>query len=124
MLTIESYRLDLNALLNIRLPVDVMRARNSAGIRWGTDHNLYRGTFYKASLIVSTLGGTQIFKILNMARIKLIEHFRVPPRWLFVKITDDEGGAGWGEATLEGHTEAVEGMLEGIMATIMGLEAK
>lgn len=59
-----------------------------------------------------------------MAKIKIIEYFRVPPRWLFVKITDAEDASGWGEATLEGHTEAVEGMLEGIKAIIVGFEAR
>jgi L-alanine-DL-glutamate epimerase-like enolase superfamily enzyme len=32
-----------------------------------------------------------------MAKIKSVERFRVKPRWLFVKITDDEGRVGWGE---------------------------
>lgn len=40
-----------------------------------------------------------------MAKIKSVEYFRVPPRWLFVKITDEDGGVGWGEASLEGHTQ-------------------
>lgn len=39
-----------------------------------------------------------------MPKIALIEYFRVPPRWLFVKITDEEGKVGWGEASLEGNT--------------------
>ena len=47
-----------------------------------------------------------------MAPIKQMEYFRVPPRWLFVKITDAEGNVGWGEASLEGHTQAVEGCLD------------
>ena len=29
-----------------------------------------------------------------MAKIGLIEYFRVPPRWLFIKITDDESNFG------------------------------
>lgn len=37
-----------------------------------------------------------------MVNIKTVEYFRVPPRWLFVKITDEEGKVGWGEASLEG----------------------
>ncbi|KAK9357627.1 enolase C-terminal domain-like protein [Lipomyces starkeyi] len=41
-------------------------------------------------------------------RIKSIETFRVPPRWLFVKVETEKGIIGWGEATLEGHSEAVE----------------
>ena len=58
-----------------------------------------------------------------MAPIKIIEYFRVMPRWLFVKITDSEGNHGWGEATLEGHTEAIEGTLNGFINRFTGLEA-
>lgn len=61
---------------------------------------------------------------LPMARIKTVEYFRVKPRWLFVKITDDQGGYGWGEGTLEGHTKAVEGALDEIIERIIGLEAE
>jgi galactonate dehydratase len=59
-----------------------------------------------------------------MAKIKTVERFRVKPRWLFVKITDDRGRVGWGEATLEGHDLAVEGALDEIIVRIVGLEAK
>jgi len=33
--------------------------------------------------------------------IKTIEHFRVKPRWLFVRVETEKGIVGWGEATLE-----------------------
>jgi galactonate dehydratase len=59
-----------------------------------------------------------------MAKIKSIEHFRVKPRWLFVKITDEEGNFGWGEATLEGHSLAVEGALDEVITRIVGQEAE
>jgi L-alanine-DL-glutamate epimerase-like enolase superfamily enzyme len=59
-----------------------------------------------------------------MAKIKTVEHFRVKPRWLFVKLTDEDGKVGWGEATLEGHDLAVQGALEEIIVRIIGLEAK
>ena len=59
----------------------------------------------------------------TMAPIDRIEYFRVLPRWLFVKITDSAGNAGWGEATLEGHTEAIEGTLDGYIARFTGHEA-
>lgn len=58
-----------------------------------------------------------------LPKIALIEHFRVKPRWLFVKVTDDAGNFGWGEATLEGHSRAVEGALDEIIERIVGLEA-
>lgn len=45
------------------------------------------------------------------------------PRWLFVKVCDEEGRFGWGEGTLEGHSLAVEGALDEIIARIVGYEA-
>lgn len=59
-----------------------------------------------------------------MAKIKSIEYFRVKPRWLFVKVTDDQGRFGWGEGTLEGHTQAVEGALDEVIVRLVGLEAE
>lgn len=59
-----------------------------------------------------------------MAKIKAVEYFRVKPRWLMVKITDENGEYGWGEATLEGHDLAVEGALDEMVPRIIGLEAK
>lgn len=59
-----------------------------------------------------------------MGKIASLEYFRVPPRWLFVKITDDAGNVGWGEASLEGHTQSVEGCLDAWRDQYVGLEAK
>lgn len=59
----------------------------------------------------------------SLPKIKSIEYFRVKPRWLFVKVTDDNGGYGWGEATLEGHTKAVEGTLDEMAERLIGYVA-
>lgn len=59
-----------------------------------------------------------------MAKIKTIEYFRVLPRWLFVKVCDEQGNCGWGESTLEGHTLAVEGCLESLRGRFVGYEAE
>jgi galactonate dehydratase len=40
-------------------------------------------------------------------RITSIETFLVQPRWLFCKISTDDGISGWGEASLEGRSETV-----------------
>ncbi|TMM56755.1 galactonate dehydratase [Maribacter algarum] len=40
--------------------------------------------------------------------IEKIELFRVPPRWLFLKITTREGIIGWGEPVVEGKASTVE----------------
>ena len=60
----------------------------------------------------------------TMGKIAKLEYFRVPPRWLFVKVTDDEGRAGWGEATLEGHSQPVEGCLEAWAERLVGMDAE
>ncbi|KAF2478204.1 uncharacterized protein BDR25DRAFT_330733 [Lindgomyces ingoldianus] len=58
-----------------------------------------------------------------MGKIASIEYFRVPPRWVFVKIVDEAGNFGWGEASLEGHTQAVEGCLDAWIERYVGFEA-
>jgi galactonate dehydratase len=40
----------------------------------------------------------------------------VKPRWLFVKITDDANGVGWGEATFEGALSELRDRLIGAVA--------
>jgi galactonate dehydratase len=40
-------------------------------------------------------------------KITQIELFKVPPRWLFVKVSTDEGLFGWGEPIVEGHADTV-----------------
>jgi len=40
-------------------------------------------------------------------KIKEMEIFKVPPRWLFLKITTDDGIVGWGEPIVEGKADTV-----------------
>jgi galactonate dehydratase len=53
-------------------------------------------------------------------KIARIETFRVPPRWLFVRVEAADGTVGWGEASLEGHAEAVEGAFEALRDRFIG----
>jgi galactonate dehydratase len=55
-----------------------------------------------------------------MMKIGRIETFYVPPRWLFVRVESDDGAVGWGEASLEGHAEAVDGAFEAIRDRFIG----
>jgi len=55
-----------------------------------------------------------------MMKIGRIETFYVPPRWLFVRVESDDGAVGWGEASLEGHAEAVHGAFEAIRDRFIG----
>ncbi|MEC0301049.1 hypothetical protein P4711_24745 [Peribacillus castrilensis] len=41
-------------------------------------------------------------------KIIKISLFKVPPRWLFLKIDTDEGISGWGESVVEECAEAVK----------------
>jgi galactonate dehydratase len=53
-------------------------------------------------------------------KIGRIETFLVPPRWLFVRVEADDGAFGWGEASLEGWAEAVEGVFEAFRDRFIG----
>src|ERR1700758_1585768 len=58
-----------------------------------------------------------------MSHIAKIETFRVSPRWLFVRIETTDGLIGWGEASLEGHAEAVAGAMESAKDRLIGRPA-
>jgi galactonate dehydratase len=53
-------------------------------------------------------------------RIRKLELFPVPPRWLFLKISTDEGLAGWGEPVLEGHAGTVAAAVEEAAEYVIG----
>jgi galactonate dehydratase len=56
-------------------------------------------------------------------KIGRIETFYVPPRWLFVRVESEDGAVGWGEASLEGHAEAVDGAFEAMRDRFIGQDA-
>jgi galactonate dehydratase len=53
-------------------------------------------------------------------KIGRIETFYVQPRWLFVRVESDDGAVGWGEASLEGHSEAVDGAIDSLRDKFVG----
>jgi galactonate dehydratase len=53
-------------------------------------------------------------------QIVKIESFPVRPRWLFVRVESAQGAIGWGEATLEGHVEAVMGAIDAARDRLIG----
>ncbi len=53
-------------------------------------------------------------------KLRRIETFQVPPRWLFVRVETDDGLVGWGEASLEGYAEAVAGAFEALKDRFLG----
>ncbi|WP_430472420.1 hypothetical protein [Yeguia hominis] len=38
--------------------------------------------------------------------------YKVPPRWLFLKLETDSGLCGWGEPVIEGHADTVRAAVE------------
>ncbi len=53
-------------------------------------------------------------------KITSLELFVVPPRWLFLKISTDEGLVGWGEPIVEGHARTVEAAVKEAEAYLIG----
>lgn len=53
-------------------------------------------------------------------KIKDYELYQVPPRWLFLKITTDEGIEGWGEPVIEGKASTVKAAVVELMDTLIG----
>lgn len=57
-------------------------------------------------------------------KIKKLELFKVPPRWLFLKITTDSGISGWGEPVIEGKADTVKAAVEEMASYLIGKDAR
>jgi galactonate dehydratase len=57
-------------------------------------------------------------------KITRIETFFVPPRWLFVRVETQSGEFGWGEASLEGYAEAVDGVFVALRDRFIGADPR
>ena len=57
-------------------------------------------------------------------KITKLETFHVAPRWLFLKVSTDEGIAGWGEPVLEGHAHAVEAAVHELEDVLIGADPR
>lgn len=56
-------------------------------------------------------------------KIDKLELFKVPPRWLFLKITTDDGFSGWGEPIVEGRADTVAAAVGELSSYIIGKDA-
>jgi galactonate dehydratase len=56
-------------------------------------------------------------------RITGIQPYCVPPRWIFVRLSTDDGGVGWGEAIVPKRRNAVLGALRDLAANLDGADA-
>ena len=59
----------------------------------------------------------------NIDKIKCYELFKVPPRWLFLRIETEKGMIGWGEPNLEGFTDTVLAAVKELMNLIINENA-
>ncbi|WP_138294983.1 MULTISPECIES: galactonate dehydratase [unclassified Clostridium] len=57
-------------------------------------------------------------------KIRSMELFQVPPRWLFLKVTTDEGITGWGEPVVEGRADTVKAAVEEMSDYLLGKEIR
>ena len=56
-------------------------------------------------------------------KIKSIELFQVPPRWLFLKMTTESGLVGWGEPIVEGRAATVAACVRELTPQLIGKNA-
>lgn len=56
-------------------------------------------------------------------KIESMELFKVPPRWLFLKITTSSGLIGWGEPIVEGKADTVFAAVEELKPLVLGKNA-
>ncbi len=57
-------------------------------------------------------------------KISKIELFKVPPRWLFLKITTDSGLVGWGEPVLERKLDTIIACIKEFEDYLIGKDAR
>lgn len=57
-------------------------------------------------------------------KITKMELFKVAPRWLFLKISTDEGVCGWGEPVLEGRAETVKTAVQELEELLIGKDPR
>lgn len=57
-------------------------------------------------------------------KIKTMELYKVPPRWLFLKITTESGIEGWGEPIVEGKADTVAAAVKEMQEYLIGQDAR
>lgn len=57
-------------------------------------------------------------------KITALELFTVPPRWLFLKVSTDEGICGWGEPIVEGKAETVAACVRELQDDVIGKDPR
>ena len=57
-------------------------------------------------------------------KIERVELFQVPPRWLFMKLTTNDGLSGWGEPVVEGRAATVEAAVREMEDYLIGQDPR
>jgi galactonate dehydratase len=57
-------------------------------------------------------------------KIKQVELFKLPPRWVFVKITTESGITGWGEPVVEGRADTLMAAVKEMIPLLIGRDAR
>ena len=60
---------------------------------------------------------------MTVDRVRSLELFCVPPRWLFLKITTEAGVIGWGEPIVEGRAATVQAAVTELAEYVIGKDA-
>src|SRR5476649_379786 len=53
-------------------------------------------------------------------KVTKLTTYRLPPRWMFLKIETDEGIIGWGEPVIEGRARSVEAAVHELSEYVIG----
>lgn len=62
----------------------------------------------------------QTYRKEKKMKITKLELFKVPPRWLFLKVSTDEGYFGWGEPVVEGRADTVKAAVRELSSYLIG----
>ena len=57
-------------------------------------------------------------------KITALETFHLKPRWLFVRVSTDEGIEGWGEPVVEGRARTVETAIRELEPVLLGQDPR
>jgi galactonate dehydratase len=68
-----------------------------------------------------TDGGTEPERSGGVTAVRVVDYelFRVPPRWLFLRLETNDGTVGWGEPVVEGRARTVETAVEELLETYL-----
>lgn len=56
--------------------------------------------------------------------IETIDIYKLPPRWVFIKLTTQSGITGWGEPAVEGKSDTVIAAIKDLMPLVIGKDAR